>query len=159
MSDTQMATNKAPSIRAMQPTLTVYNLARHFQRYQEHVTRARNGQWIIGFGHRTDARIRTHLTLQEAKYILENDIDNAARALNHSLETPVSQGCFDALTDWLLATDRETLERSETIRAVNLGWSSARAKFQFEQLGQVASIQSERFRRTCELDIWAHDRG
>lgn len=159
MSDSQTTTNKAPRIRAMQPTLTVYDLARQFQRYEEHVTTARNGQWIIGFGHRTDTRLRTHVTLEEATYILENDIDNAARALNQALETPVSQGCFDALTDWLLATDRETVERSETIRALNLGWSSARARFKYEQLGQVAPIHFERWRRACELELWGSDRG
>lgn len=134
--------------------LQLYRIAKRYQPYESQPTRCRNGQWTIGYGHRTDRVVRQFVDEAEADFILDADIETAARNVRAALTARVGLRCLHALVSWALATSPETVARSPVIHAVNCGHSNALKLFAVEEIGCIGSILTERMRRVEEMVLW-----
>lgn len=58
--------------------------------------------WTIGYGSTVGVKAGDVITLDQAEARLDRDILNAAAVVNRAVAVPLTQGQFDALTDFVL---------------------------------------------------------
>lgn len=77
------------------------------------------GVATIGYGHTSGVKLGDTCTWEQAQQWLEQDIAWAEGEVNQKVSIPLTQGEFDALTDWVFNCGRYALEHSTLLRLVN----------------------------------------
>jgi len=88
------------------------------------------GVWTIGYGHTADVQPGDSCTQQQATAWLAEDIQWAAHAVNQYVTVPLTQGQFDALTDFTFNLGVGSLVHSTLLRLLNASdYAGAGAEF------------------------------
>jgi len=77
------------------------------------------GRWTIGYGHTAGVKPGDTCTQGEAEAMLEADIAWAVSVVNHYVNTPLTQGQFDALVDFTFNLGSGSLQHSTLLALVN----------------------------------------
>jgi lysozyme len=80
------------------------------------------GIWTVGYGHTgPDVYPGLSITPLEAEQFLLNDIQNAVNCVNSLVTVPLTQGEFDALTDFAFNCGSGAFAGSTMLRLLNAG--------------------------------------
>jgi len=85
-------------------------------RYQDAI-----GIWTIGYGHATDDPSLETITLDKAELLFASDINICGTAIRNAIRAEISQGQFDALTDFTFNCGVGNFQRSGLIQQFNTG--------------------------------------
>jgi lysozyme len=115
------------------------------------------GIWTIGYGH-TGPGVFAGETVSglEAEELLRADLAEAVACVNRAVQTPISQGQFDAMVDFCFNAGRGNFAQSTLLRKVNSGdFAGAVAQFALwvHAGGEVVSGLVRR--RKAEADVFA----
>lgn len=112
----------------------------------------------IGYGHRLEEHESFPDEIDEAHAarMLADDISHAERAVERLVEVALSQGQFDALTDFCFNLGAGRLASSTLLKALNQGhYESAREQLlRWDRAAGEANI-GLRERREAEFGLWA----
>lgn len=75
----------------------------------------------IGYGHTAGVHLDMTCTQQQAEEWLKQDIQWAAQAVDHLVKVPLTQGEFNALTDFTYNLGYGSLEHSTLLKLLNAG--------------------------------------
>ena len=105
----------------MQYSATGLHLTEQFegcrlQAYQDSI-----GKWTIGYGHTAGVYGGMTCTQQQAEQWLQDDVQTAATFVNTHVKVPLTQGEFDALTDFAFNCGCRNLDCSTLLKLVNQG--------------------------------------
>src|ERR1700688_4535422 len=84
--------------------------------YQDQV-----GRWTIGYGHATGVQPGDSITQLQAEAFLIQDLQLAEKYVNLLVKVSLTQGEFDALTDFAFNLGVEALEGSTLLKLLNAG--------------------------------------
>lgn len=88
--------------------------------------------WTIGWGHTDGVHQGMRITAQQAEDFLAADLAQAGRWVSILVKVPLSQGQFDALTDFVFNEGPEHLRNSHLLAFLNAGDVEAAAgQFKF----------------------------
>ena len=89
------------------------------------------GVWTIGYGHTGADVLPCHgITEPEAEALLLSDMQEAVACVNGAVKVPLTQGQFDALSDFCFNCGRGNFLSSTLLRKVNAGdYEGAAAQF------------------------------
>lgn len=90
------------------------------------------GVWTIGYGHTKGVSPGTVCTQEQAEQWLQEDIQEAANAVNRLVTTPLTQHEFDALVDFVFNLGVNAFAQSTMLIYLNRG-DHVRAAGQFER--------------------------
>jgi lysozyme len=94
--------------------------------YQDQV-----GRWTIGYGHTAGVQPGQVCTQEQAEEWLQEDTAWAVRVVNAAVRVSLSQGEFDALTDWVFNLGSGNFQHSHLLELVNQGdFTNAANEFQ-----------------------------
>ena len=79
------------------------------------------GVWTIGYGHTKTARAGMSIPLDEAKRLLEVDLQWATAAINRMVRVELNQNQFDALTLFVYNIGEDGFARSTVLKRLNAG--------------------------------------
>lgn len=94
------------------------------------------GVWTIGFGHTLNVCEGMTITLAQAYKFLEDDLNTAAYFVNKLVTVQLTQGEFDALTDFVFNLGPINFQRSTLHELINKRQFQAAAK-EFEKWDHV----------------------
>jgi lysozyme len=86
------------------------------------------GVWTIGWGHTDGVNPGMRITEQEAENFLAADLAVAGDAVSSLVKVPLTQGQFDALSDFVFNLGAGRLMNSTLLRLLNEGNYQAAAK-------------------------------
>lgn len=133
-----------------------FNLAASFEGCKLEAYQDQGGVWTIGRGH-TGPEVVEGLVWTQAQADLQfaADLETAAGHVQSLVKVPLTQGQFDALTDFVYNLGAGTLQRSTLLSLLNQKQYAA-IPFQierFEYVGHVKVPGLER-RREAEVALW-----
>lgn len=111
----------------------------------------------IGFGHRLKAgeAYPVGINLVEGEAILNRDIEIAEASVNQLVRSPLTQGQFDALVDFVFNLGAGRLASSTLLSYLNSGKydDAARQLLSWDHCGstEIASLSA---RREAEFQLW-----
>jgi lysozyme len=112
------------------------------------------GRYSIGYGH-NGVPAGTKWTAAQAENMLYQDLNIAERAVNTMVRVPITQGQFDALTDFAYNEGSGTFSRSSVLSYLNAGnysaAESALARYTTSDGKKLASLSA---RRSGEQGLW-----
>lgn len=115
------------------------------------------GVLTVGYGHRIlDPGSFQHGIDEEfAEHILRCDADDAAEAVESLVKVPLTQGQFDALTDFVFNLGPERLRESTLLRELNAGdYDAARRELlKWVHVGRKV-VGGLKLRREAEYKLW-----
>lgn len=114
--------------------------------------------WTIGYGH-TGADVYPGLTItqEEAEAFLRADIKDAEDAVKRLVRVPLSQGQFDALTDFVFNCGAGNLAKSTMLRLVNDGkFEMASGEFIRWNRGAGKVLSGLTKRRLAEAELFTN---
>jgi lysozyme len=79
------------------------------------------GVWTIGYGHTQGVQPGDAITEDEAENLLQDDLDDFERCVNHAVSVPLNQHQFDALVSFSFNVGCGALRRSTLLRKLNTG--------------------------------------
>ena len=133
------STQPATTVQPSSPDLkTVMNYSQSGLRMTEEFEGCRldayrdsNGIWTVGYGHTgPDVHPGLIITQLQAEHFLLNDIQNAVNCVNSHVKVPLTQGEFDALTDFVFNCGCGAFAGSTMLRLLNAGdYQSAAGQF------------------------------
>jgi lysozyme len=85
------------------------------------------GVWTIGYGHTEGVTAGQVITAAEADALLQTDLSEAGDEVESLVRVPLTQGQFDALTDFVFNLGAEALKRSTLLMLLNVGNYAAAA--------------------------------
>jgi lysozyme len=87
--------------------------------------------WTIGYGHTgPDVKPGLTITREEAQAFLEQDVAKAMWAINQAVKVPLTQGEFDALSDFVYNAGIGAFGTSTLLKKLNAGdYAGAAAEF------------------------------
>jgi lysozyme len=112
--------------------------------------------WTIGWGHTgIDVTGGQVWTLDECEAAFEHDLQKAGNLVLHYVDVQLSQGEFDALTDFVFNEGIGHLASSTLLKLLNAGdYSGAGAEFlKWDYAGGAPNADLEQ-RRKSELELW-----
>ena len=77
------------------------------------------GRWTLGYGHTAGVRAGDTCTQAQAEAWLAEDVSWAVQTVNLYVKIALTQGEFDALTDWVFNLGSGSFEHSELLQLVN----------------------------------------
>lgn len=77
------------------------------------------GRWTIGYGHTAGVQAGDTCTQAQAEAWLVEDVSWAVQTVNLYVKIALTQGEFDALTDWVFNLGSGSFEHSELLQLVN----------------------------------------
>lgn len=111
----------------------------------------------IGYGHRilTSESFPNEIDEAQAAQILENDVRIAEQAVLRLAKGPLTQGQFDALTDFVFNLGAGRLAASTLLKALNAGHPEE-ARVQLLRWDMAAGKQNSglKARREAEFQLW-----
>lgn len=115
------------------------------------------GIWTVGYGHTgPDVHVGMVITQGQAEALLAQDIQHAAEVVNRLVTVPVTQGEFDALTDFVYNLGEGHFAGSTLLKLLNEGnYQGAAAEFDkwsYAAAIQVAGLLRRRQAETAEFN-------
>jgi lysozyme len=100
------------------------DLVKQSEGFSAHPYKDSAGYGTIGYGHKIVAGedFEDGLTVAEAETLMRADLDKAAGAVSELVKVPLSQGQFDALTDFAFNLGAANLRNSTMLRKLNSGY-------------------------------------
>jgi lysozyme len=100
------------------------DLVKQSEGFSAHPYKDSAGYGTIGYGHKIVAGedFEDGLTVSEAETLMRADLDKTAGAVNELVKVPLSQGQFDALTDFAFNLGAANLRNSTLLRKLNSGY-------------------------------------
>jgi lysozyme len=142
----------------MQLSIEGLDLIKRSEGFRGQVYRDVAGLATIGYGHRVQAceLFPSGLTEPEAAAILIADASEAQQAVERLVKVRLTQGQFDALTDFCFNLGAERLASSTLLRCLNAGGYEA-AREQLLRWDRAAGhvVPGLQTRRQAEFDLWA----
>lgn len=139
----------------MQPSEDAIDLVKASEGLRLQAYRDAIGVLTIGWGHTTGVRGVQTITLDEAEQILGEDLDDAGAAVNRLVAVPLTQGQFDALTDFVFNLGAGRLAGSTLLRLLNQGdYNAAGAQLKYWIMAGGAALPGLITRRAAELALW-----
>ena len=96
-------------------------MVKHFEGCRLASYQDQGGVWTIGYGHTAGVKEGDTCTQEQAEKWLREDLDLAAKEMLMFVKTDLSQGQFDALTDFAFNLGAASLQRSTLLFRVNAG--------------------------------------
>lgn len=78
--------------------------------------------WTIGYGHTRTARPGMSVTPEEAEWLLDDDLKQAAREVERQVKVPLSDNQFAALACFIFNVGAMNFAQSTLLRLLNRGW-------------------------------------
>lgn len=111
--------------------------------------------WTIGHGHTKGVKKGDTCTPAQAAAWLVDDLIVAADIVRRLVKAPVTQGQFDALTDFVFNIGETQFKASTLLRYVNNGnYSGARAQFPRWKYNDGKEMRGLRRRRAATVALW-----
>lgn len=79
------------------------------------------GVWTIGYGHTKTAKAGMEITLEEAKTLLDNDLEWVINTINNLVSVPLSQNQFNALCMFIYNIGATNFNTSTALKRLNSG--------------------------------------
>ena len=98
------------------------------------------GRWTIGYGHTFNVCKGDVCTQNQAEVWLIGDYRWAEKAVNRLVTRPITQGEFDALTDFTFNLGEGSLEHSTLLRLVDAG-DFAAAALEFPKWAHAGGVE------------------
>lgn len=141
----------------MQISESGLRLIRQFEGFRSEMYLDACGIPTIGYGHKIlrDESFPDGLSEARARELLAADAAIAARAVEHLVKVPLTQGQFDALADFCFNVGSTRLAASTLLRDLNSGeYSAARQQLlRWDRAGD-AVLPGLKVRRQAEFDLW-----
>ena len=101
------------------------DLVKQSEGFSAHPYKDSAGYGTVGYGHKIVAGedFEDGLTVAEAETLMREDLDKAAHAVNELVKVPLTQGQFDALTDFTFNLGAANLRNSTLLRKLNSGYA------------------------------------
>lgn len=116
----------------MQPSVDAINLIKASEGLRLEAYRDGGGTWTIGWGHTAGVRAGQVITMEQAEAFLDDDADHAGQQVTKLVQVPLTQGQFDALTDFVFNLGAGRLLDSTLLRLLNRGdYQGAAQQFRF----------------------------
>lgn len=103
-----------------------------FEGYRAEAYRDSAGVWTIGYGHTHGVRPGQRITRAQAESLLRGDVLEAERYVN-SLGLKLTQGKFDALTDFAYNVGTEALAGSTLLAKIRAGAPTEAVQAEFRR--------------------------
>lgn len=127
-----------------------------------HAYRCPAGKWTLGFGATKGIRSGMTCTIAEAEQRLIDDLNEHAKIVKKSVNVPLTQGQFDALTSFVFNLGGGAFRSSTLLKKLNAGlydecpeqimrWNKARVD------GKLTPLRGLTRRRTAEAAIFSRD--
>lgn len=140
----------------MQYSKSGFQLTESFEGCRLTAYQDQGGRWTLGFGHTFMVHEGDTCTQAQAEAWLEGDIAWAEKAVNRLVTTPLTQGEFDALTDFVFNLGEHSFELSTLLQLVNQGrYADAAQEFaKWDHCGgvEVAGLLRRRLAERAEFE-------
>ena len=99
-------------------------LVKQSEGFSAHPYKDSAGYGTVGYGHKIVAGedFEDGLTVAEAETLMREDLDKASASVSQLVKVPLSQGQFDALTDFAFNLGAANLRNSTLLRKLNAGY-------------------------------------
>jgi len=139
----------------MQPSQDAVDLVKASEGLRLQTYRDPAGVLTIGWGHTAGVRGIQTITEADAEQMLDEDLDDAATAVNRLVTVPLTQGQFDALCDFTLNMGSGRLASSTLLRLLNQGdYGAAGAQLKHWIMAGGVALPGLITRRAAELALW-----
>ena len=100
------------------------DLVKQSEGFSAHPYKDSAGYGTVGYGHKIKAGedFEDGLTVAEAEALMREDLDKAAAGVNELVKAKLTQGQFDALTDFVFNLGAGKLKDSTLLRKLNAGY-------------------------------------
>lgn len=117
---------------------------------------SRDGKpWTIGHGHTHGVKAGDTCTVAQAAAWLVEDLIVAAAVVRKYVKAPLTQGQFDAITDFVFNIGETQFKASSLLRYVNGGnYSAARGQFPRWKYNDGKEMKGLRRRRAATVALW-----
>ena len=105
----------------MEPSADCYQLTKQSEGLELKAYRCPSGKCTIGWGSTTNVCDGQTITEEEAERRLEQDLNAAAMIINLSVNVPLQQCQFDALTDFVFNAGAPAFTHSTLLQLLNQG--------------------------------------
>jgi lysozyme len=139
----------------MQPSQAAIDLVKASEGLRLEAYRDAGGVFTIGYGHTAGVHEGMRITEQQAEEFLSADLDAACQWVSKLVKVPMTQGQFDALTDFVFNLGQERLRNSTLLRLLNAGhFDAAAAQFKYWTLAGGVSQPGLIKRRAAEAALF-----
>jgi lysozyme len=139
----------------MQPSIACLNLVKASEGLRLAAYQDDDGNWTIGYGHTDGVHAGMQITAAQADEFLAADLATAGRWVGILVTVPLTQGQFDALTDFVFNLGQERLRNSTLRRLLNGGhYDAAGLQFKFWNLSGGKVDEGLVRRRAAETALY-----
>jgi lysozyme len=111
--------------------------------------------WLIGHGHTRTIRSGMKVTLDEADYLLTEDMKLIERAVDRLVKVGLTDNQFSALVCFVFDYTLPMFERSNLLRLLNRGWyEQVTAQLMYHTKRQKTVVPFLVSRREAEKTLW-----
>jgi len=111
--------------------------------------------WVIGHGHTRTIRAGMKVTLDEADYLLTDDMKLIEKAIDRLVKVELTDNQFSALVCFVFDYTISMFERSSLLRLLNRGWyQQVTAQLMYHTKRQKKVIPLLVSRREAEKALW-----
>jgi lysozyme len=103
----------------MIPSTKCYSLIEHFESLALSAYQDPTGTWTIGYGHTANVEPDDTCTQNQADLWLVQDVQEAVQTVNSMVHVPLTQGEFDALTDFVFNVGSGNFYHSTLLEMLN----------------------------------------
>lgn len=99
-------------------------LIRQYEGYMPKCYQDVAGYWTVGYGHLLQNKSQCPdkpLSIQQALYLLKQDVQEAEDAVQRYVTVPLTQGQYDALVSWTFNLGQGSLRQSTMLERLNAG--------------------------------------
>lgn len=90
-----------------------------FEGFRAEAYQCPGGVWTVGYGHTKGVTSCTKCTMDQAKSWLADDIQQAEKIVSDAVAVELTQGQFDALTDFVFNVGGSLLRTSTLLKKIN----------------------------------------
>ena len=133
------------------------DLVKQSEGFSAHPYKDSAGYGTVGYGHKIKAGedFEDGLTVAEAEALMREDLDKAAAGVNELVKAKLTQGQFDALTDFVFNLGAGNLRNSTLLRKLNAGYGDeAPAELLRWVYAGGEKLPGLVTRRQREVDLW-----
>ncbi|MET3654071.1 lysozyme [Dyella japonica] len=142
----------------MLPSQNAINLVKESEGLRLSAYRDVGGVPTIGYGHTAGVQMGQVITEDQANQFLADDLDIAGGHVEKLVSVPLTQGQFDALTDFTFNLGFARLRDSTLLRVLNRGdYQAAAQQFKFWTLAAGQVMPGLVKRRAAETALFLSD--
>lgn len=108
-------------MKPMKYSQNALSLVEKFEGCELQAYQDEGGVWTIGYGHTQNVYPGMKITLEEAEEYAKDDLEVAQIFVNRLVTVPLSQGEFDALTDFVFNLGPVAFQKSTMLQLLNCG--------------------------------------